>query len=204
MSETAQTVTWRRPPPLSLIRAVKRVFRKVFAFSGRARPAEFWKFVLFWFVVNIGLIVVWSYTVGPEILTAQVPADDGTTKTVFTGRRYNGGRLADIFNLICLIPLLSLTSRRLHDVNRSGWWMALPMVWPIVLLTGLAIVNLGLSTVIEAITSGLRINISLGGYTFFILLVLIFTPVLILFIQLAGRGTPGPNRFGPNPIEVTK
>ncbi len=28
-----------------------------------------------------------------------------------------------IFNVINIIPVVSVTVRRLHDVNRSGWWI---------------------------------------------------------------------------------
>lgn len=39
-----------------------------------------------------------------------------------------------LFNLMTLLPALSVTVRRLHDTNRSGWWL-LPMILsPILLL----------------------------------------------------------------------
>lgn len=45
--------------------------------------------------------------------------------------------LSGIFLLFVLIPSLSIGVRRLHDVNKSGWWYGLiliPLVGPLVLL----------------------------------------------------------------------
>ena len=32
-----------------------------------------------------------------------------------------------IFVLVAWVPYLSVTFRRLHDVNRSGWWFLIPL-----------------------------------------------------------------------------
>ena len=32
-----------------------------------------------------------------------------------------------IFVLAVLVPNITVTVRRLHDVDRSGWWMLIPM-----------------------------------------------------------------------------
>ena len=42
-----------------------------------------------------------------------------------------------LFSLICLLPSISLGIRRLHDTDRSGWWLLIafiPLVGLIVLL----------------------------------------------------------------------
>jgi uncharacterized membrane protein YhaH (DUF805 family) len=33
-----------------------------------------------------------------------------------------GTMLSSIINLVLLLPVLSVGSRRLHDIGRSGWW----------------------------------------------------------------------------------
>lgn len=51
---------------------------------------------------------------------------------------YNISEFLDIvFILISTIPMISLTARRLHDINRSGWWQllyAIPIINFIILL----------------------------------------------------------------------
>jgi uncharacterized membrane protein YhaH (DUF805 family) len=32
-------------------------------------------------------------------------------------------KLSGLFSLAVLVPLIAVTVRRLHDTNRSGWWM---------------------------------------------------------------------------------
>ena len=40
------------------------------------------------------------------------------------------GILSGIFNLVCIIPSISVTVRRLHDVNKSGW----NMLWALTII----------------------------------------------------------------------
>ena len=45
--------------------------------------------------------------------------------------------LSGVFSLVTLLPTLAVSVRRLHDIDRSGWWlllMILPLIGPIVLL----------------------------------------------------------------------
>ena len=84
---------------------------KYACFSGRARRQEYWMFVLFNFLLNIVAQVI------DGVLTA--------------------GFLSLILCLALLLPGLGVTVRRLHDTNRSGWWVLiaiLPIVGAIVLL----------------------------------------------------------------------
>ena len=80
--------------------AVGSVFGNYATFSGRARRAEYWWFILFVFFVNIGVSIIDSIFLG------------------FSG----AGPVGLIFSLAIAIPTIALTARRLHDVNKSGWW----------------------------------------------------------------------------------
>ncbi|PAF42464.1 DUF805 domain-containing protein [Helicobacter sp. 11S02596-1] len=93
-----------------------RVLKQYAVFSGRARRKEFWIFFLFYAVVAAVLQIL-AKTITP---------------------------LSMIFSLISLawtlgtlLPLLGVMIRRLHDTQRSGWWIligAIPIIGPIVLL----------------------------------------------------------------------
>jgi uncharacterized membrane protein YhaH (DUF805 family) len=80
----------------------------------------------------------------------------------------------------------SIGAKRLHDRNKSGWWMVIFQFGPTALLLTS---KLAMHTVGELVTVNVIANVGsivLGIWA------------LIEFGFL--RGTPGPNRFGPDPI----
>jgi len=80
--------------------AISRGFSNYFTFSGRATRAENWWWVLFTIIGVVALSIVENI--------AGIPA-----------------ALSGIFRLATLIPSFALGARRLHDINRSGWWQLL-------------------------------------------------------------------------------
>jgi len=94
--------------------AISTCFRKYAVFSGRAIRSEYWFFVLFEVLVIVALTIV-----------------DG----LLFGRP--GGVLSSIGSLVFLLPALAVGARRLHDIDKSGWWLLIalvPLVGPIVLI----------------------------------------------------------------------
>ena len=92
--------------------------KKYAVFSGRARRMEYWYFVLFNVIVAFVL--------------ALIDALLGTTTGVSSF-----GLLSGLYSLAVLIPTLAVLVRRLHDVDRTGWWILInliPLVGTIVLL----------------------------------------------------------------------
>jgi uncharacterized membrane protein YhaH (DUF805 family) len=92
--------------------------KKYAVFSGRARRMEYWYFVLF------NLIVAFVLALIDTLL--------GTTTGVSSF-----GLLSGIYGLAVLIPTLAVLVRRLHDIDRTGWWILInliPLVGTIVLL----------------------------------------------------------------------
>ena len=83
------------------------VLKKYAVFSGRARRKEYWMFALFSFIIAFALGFIEGITgIGPE----------------------NVSFLAIIYGLAVLIPSLAVSVRRLHDTNRSGWWLLIGLV----------------------------------------------------------------------------
>lgn len=109
---------------MTFIDAVKSVYSKYFTFSGRAVRSEFWWYCLFVFLVSLLISFVeggWTSEVGPG------------TAAAF----YQGGPIANIWALANLVPSLAVGARRLHDLDKSGWWQLLgliPLVGIIVLI----------------------------------------------------------------------
>ena len=80
--------------------AVRTCFAKFADFTGRAPRSEFWWFALF---ALIGGLIT------------------GLLDSMFGLPVFNA-----LFSLALLLPNLSVTARRLHDRNMSGWWMLAP------------------------------------------------------------------------------
>lgn len=96
------------------------VLKKYVVFSGRARRAEFWYFFLFSAIISIFLTVI-----------------DEFMGLKFEMRGENLGFLSTLYYIAVFIPYLAVIVRRLHDTDRSGWWILIafiPIVGVIVLL----------------------------------------------------------------------
>jgi uncharacterized membrane protein YhaH (DUF805 family) len=94
--------------------------RKYAVFGGRARRREYWWFALFTFLVSVPLAIGDILIIGYEAFSA-----------------YAAGPLLGLFALATLLPSLGVSVRRLHDGDRSGWWLLLallPVVGALVLL----------------------------------------------------------------------
>ena len=88
------------------------VLKKYAVFSGRARRKEYWMFFLFNIIIGFAIGLV-----------------EGFLGTM--------GILAIMYTLGVLIPGLAVAVRRLHDTDRSGWWLLIafvPIIGGIILL----------------------------------------------------------------------
>ena len=90
--------------------SIKLAFRQYAVFSGRATRAEFWWWILFLTIGNIGL----GLTEGVIQLAI------GTEFTALTL----------LFALTTVLPSLAVTCRRLHDIGKTGWWQAVWHIFP--------------------------------------------------------------------------
>ena len=99
---------------MNMPQAVSTVLIKKYAtFNGRAALSEYWWFILFLTLGNLVFSGLDSYL--------------GTT----AGFMYQGNieiktsLFNGIFSLLTFIPSIAVAARRLHDVNKSGWWQLL-------------------------------------------------------------------------------
>ena len=94
------------------------VFEKYADFDGRARRAEFWYFLLIHILVFIGLAAT-GKSINSEIYIIALV----------------------VYSLFTIIPTFAVTVRRLHDIDKSGWWYCIkfiPIVGSIILIVFLA------------------------------------------------------------------
>jgi uncharacterized membrane protein YhaH (DUF805 family) len=78
-------------------------------FEGRARRREYWFFQLFNVLAFIVLLLV-----------------DGVTGTI--NKEAGLGLLSGLYLLATIIPSFAVTVRRLHDTDRSGWWLLIAFI----------------------------------------------------------------------------
>tara|TARA_B100000035_G_scaffold249842_1_gene218719 strand:- start:204 stop:560 length:357 start_codon:yes stop_codon:yes gene_type:complete len=76
-------------------------FKKAFDFNARANRPEYWYFTLFSTIFSLIFMGIDTQLLGASA------EDIGITGA--------------IFSLVTFIPSLSVSIRRLHDVNKSGW-----------------------------------------------------------------------------------
>lgn len=81
------------------------VLRKYAVFSGRARRREYWMFVLFNLLIYMSLFIV---AAASKINAFMI--------------------LYWLYALATLIPSLAVAVRRLHDINKSGWFMLIGLI----------------------------------------------------------------------------
>jgi len=83
------------------------VFKKYAVFDGRARRKEYWMFFLFNFLILLALSIIGKI--------ADINSEDGWNF------------LNGIYWLATVIPLIAVGVRRMHDVNKSGWYLLIPI-----------------------------------------------------------------------------
>lgn len=115
--------------------AIASGFSNYFNFSSRTPRSGFWYWALFAFIVGV-------ISNGLDMVLFG-PSDSGLTP------------ISGVTSLALFIPGLSVLVRRLHDIDRTGWWFLI-------------------------------------SFTIIGLFVLIYWACV--------KGTPGPNRFGPDPL----
>jgi uncharacterized membrane protein YhaH (DUF805 family) len=179
-------------------------------FSGRAHRSEFW----LWLLLRTGLTAILVLTMTPSFAPG-LPQRE--MLLIFLRNYFLASPLNSLVELGLLIPTLAVAVRRLHDVNRSGWWIVLPQAVILAsLITFLLITNTNVSSLIaasygdtpashDAIIGGALLN-AIG-----MLLLFAGVPSLVISIDILSaffhKGTKGPNRFGADPklrVEATQ
>lgn len=163
--------------------------RRYADFSGRSRRMEFWMWQVAKILVSIVIGILFVGLAGGAIMAA---SDDPTRMVAAGGAVLTLWLIVMLFWLAILVPDIAVTVRRLHDTNRSGWWILAPVV-PYLFFW----VMFG-----TAASSGVAPQDLMNGPLAMVgllclLVALLLALVLLIFYFL--DGTPGPNRFGADP-----
>lgn len=101
---------------MTFIESAKSSFQNYATFSGRAVRSEFWYYQLFVVLAGIVLTIV---------------------DVIIFGANSDIQLFSALFSLAVFIPSLAIGSRRLHDTDRSAWWLLIgiiPLIGLIVLI----------------------------------------------------------------------
>lgn len=144
-------------------------FYKYFVFSGRSSRYDYWAFIFTNTLVTVVL--------------ALLAAFDQSFYIIYYA-----------YSLFTIIPFLALGVRRLHDIDKSGWYLGIPWIF---ILFGILI------SIIRAIVNYAAGNISSqppSPFVGFSLSVIIpggiLATVIYLFYLFCKKGTPGANKYG--------
>ena len=152
---------------LTFVQAVKIcVFKKPFNWKDRASRSEFWWFNLFAFLVELALGILSVIPILGIIV----------------------GFLGFFVSIALWWLSLMASIRRLHDKDKSGFFLLLP--------TGALLLILVMSMIVVSTRSETLATIT------YITFILPFAASIYLLVLFVTRGTIGQNRFGQDPLEI--
>jgi uncharacterized membrane protein YhaH (DUF805 family) len=112
--------------------SVRRFFRKYADFTGRASRSEFWWAMLFQVIVGTIAGIVLSVVLVVVVIAVVTGADrPGSPETLLAAALWSTVVMViglALISLPLLVPTLAVTVRRLHDTNRSGWWVMISFI----------------------------------------------------------------------------
>lgn len=144
--------------------SVRKCFRNYANFNGRASRSEYWWFMLFILPITVvmGLLEVKFYS----------------------NQMLNPISIA--YDLVFVMPTYSVTARRLHDVELSGWFQA----------------PYGFILIVGYIAPSVLTEMPIKGLLAFLLVLCIFS--FWMLFKTVTVGTRGLNPYGADPLEISR
>ena len=174
----ATPANYQAGPSMTFIEAVRECFRKYGDFSGRAPRPEYWWWIVAYVIAGSILATIDAFIV------SLLDQEDAFSPLYL------------VFVLAVVLPSLAVTSRRLHDIGKSGWWL---LVWIGVTSIGWIPFALGAASLALGLldewsgTSVEWIPLILGGFLTLVVQVSVF---VWMVLWLARQGDAGPNSYG--------
>jgi uncharacterized membrane protein YhaH (DUF805 family) len=112
------------------------------------------------------------------------------------------GFILAIYTLAIIWPAIATYIKRIHDRNKSGWFIVIPMIPGVLLglIWGVAVIGM-VSSAATGSTASTGFLVGAGAFTWILMLVH-FGISLWFFVEFGCmRGTIGANRFGPDPVQ---
>ena len=137
---------------MGFIDSVQSGFFKCFDYQSRSSRSEFWWFYAFSLIITLFDAIISSAVESIGYLIISI-----------------------IISIGIFIPFISLTIRRLHDIDLSGWWYLFYSVVPLII-------------VLIALAS-----------SFYLIFISFFIYIYFVYLMVK-KGTEGLNKFGNDPL----
>jgi len=156
-------------------------------FSGRINRGKYWLTLVVWLLIWIVAILIFLVSglaiLGSNLRDGSLPSPEDLAAFLRLIRDYGILSLIILaFVIVSWISALAIGIKRLHDRDRSGWWIVVFYFGPAVLAAAQTSSDGALASLV----------LGLGAFA-----VSIWSLVELGFL----RGTSGPNRFGPDPLK---
>lgn len=146
------------------------VLKNYVGFSGRARRKEFWMFVLINAIISCVLSLVGS------IIKTNI--------------------LSSLYTLAVFLPTLAVEVRRLHDINKSGVVLVVPVILTVVIaIMGMAVAVAAVGTA----TTGSMGGLGVSAILFFVFCIADLVFYIVLLVWFCKEGDHGANKYGEDP-----
>ena len=99
---------------MNFINSIKTCFKKYIDFNGRASRSEFWYFTLLLVFGYFGLLLIVNYWNDSNLFYELSDSLYNSINYLIYGMFYG-------LPIICFIPFVSVTIRRIHDIGQSGF-----------------------------------------------------------------------------------
>ena len=145
-----------------------KCFKQYVDFHGRASRSEFWMFFGVCYMVQLVFSIVMTVSQGVSVDAVN------PISLIYL-----------VYLMVIFIPSLAVGVRRLHDIGKSGWYLAGALILAVILAFAIGLAIAFKSNVVAIVSMILLIALILAFY---------IVPML--------KGQPGENKWGPNPNEV--
>lgn len=149
--------------PVTPLKAVNLALTGYRQFAGRSTRPEYWWWVLVCSAIFVLVLGIFDSIIGRQLTDRPLPI----------------ARI--IFLVLVFLPSVSLTTRRLHDIGRSGWLqlvVAIPLCLGIILITAVLLYGGELSWPIIELISFLVAAVCIVGSTLWAV-ILMCTPTTV-------------------------
>ena len=171
--------------------AIGECLSKYATFTGRSRRSEYWWFGLF---VLILLLIPTGLAIATEGILGKT--ENAFCIVLLMGVASFGGVLWTI------IPSLTVQTRRLHDVGRSGWWIvggvAVGLLYPIAKSVVLGFEALDSDNEVQNLIDAFQVS-TLGGIVMLLLALVGLGLSIAVFVFSLQDSHRGENKYGPSP-----
>ena len=144
-----------------------KCFKHYFDFHGRASRSEFWMFFGVCYMAQLVFSIAMNVSQGVSVDAVN------PISLIYL-----------VYLMVIFIPSLAVGVRRLHDIGKSGWYLAGALILAVILAFAIGLAIAFKSNVVAIVSMILLIALILAFY---------IVPML--------KGQPGENKWGPNPKE---